>query len=166
MEILRHYPDEFNSQFVVAAAIRAEGNNEDALQRLQELVKLAPDFALAQQELRYACAATGQILPAIYALQSAVKIEPKLPDSWKLMGELFLVDGDQNSATEAFNQHLLTSSVDPDLIRTVKLFKAGRIGQAERLCRDFLKQNPTNVTAIRLLAEIVSRPLNKYKPLK
>ena len=153
-EILRQFPGEINSLFVVAAAVRAQGHNEDALQRLQALTKRAPDFALAQQELGFIYAATGQILPAIHALQAAVKIEPNLPASWKLMGEMFLIDGDGNSANEAFNQHLLTSSVDPELIRAVKLFKKGKIGQAEQLCRQFLHENPTNVTAIRLLAGI------------
>ncbi len=153
-EILRRFPDETNSLFVVAAAVRAQGHKEDALQRLQALVERAPDFALAQQELGFAYAATGKLMSAINVLQSAVAIEPKLPASWKLMGELFLVDGDEDSANEAFRQHLLASNEDPNLVRAVDLFRAGKFGRAERLCRDFLKENPTNVTAIRLLAEI------------
>ena len=46
-EILRHYPDEVNSLLVVSAAIRAQGNNEEALERLWALVGRVPDFALA-----------------------------------------------------------------------------------------------------------------------
>ncbi len=153
-EILQRFPDEINSQFVIAAAMRAQGHKDDALQRLRALTERAPDFALAQQELGFAYAAAGILMPAIQALQSAVAKEHKLPASWKLMGELFLVDGDDNSATEAFRQHLLASNEDPNLVRAVELFRAEKLGQSERLCRDFLKDNPTNVTAIRLLAEI------------
>ena len=153
-EILRHYPDEINSLFVVAAAVRAEGDKAEALQRLEKLVQRAPDFALAQQELGFAHAEAGQVLAAIEALQRAVSIEPKLPASWKLMGELFLVDEDEKSAAEAFNQFLLASSVEPDLVRAIKLFRASKTGQAEQLCRNFLHQNPANVMAIRLLADI------------
>ena len=153
-EVLEHYPDEINSLFVVAANMRAMGDNTSARQQLQNIVKRAPDFALAQQELGFVYAAMGEILPAIEALQSAVKIEPKLPACWKLMGEMFLIDGDENSANEALNQHLLMSSVEPDLVRAVNLFNKGKIGQAEQLCRQFLHENPTNVTAIRLLAAI------------
>ncbi len=156
-EILRHHPDEVNSLLVVAAAVRAKGDNAEALRRLEKLVRRAPDFALAHQELGFAYAETGQVLAAIEALQRAVAIEPKLPASWKLMGELFLVDEDENSAAEAFNQSLLASSVDPDLVRALKLFRAGKTGQAERVCRNFLKQNPTNIIAIRLLADIGMR---------
>lgn len=153
-EILQHYPDETNSQFVVAAALRAQGHNKDALERLQVLVRHAPDYALAQQELGFAYADAGELIPAIHALQQAIAIESKLPASWKLMGELFLADGDDDSATEAFNQFYLTSAKDPDLVNAVKLTRAGKIGQAERLCRKILKENPSDVTAIRLLADI------------
>jgi tetratricopeptide (TPR) repeat protein len=152
--ILRHYPDEVNSLFVVAVAIRDQGDNEKALKRLQALLKRAPDFALAQQELGFAYAETGKLPEAITALKRAVAIEPKLPASWKLMGELFLVSGDEKSSSDAINQSLLASSVEPDVIRTAELFKAGKIAQAEQMCRRFLMQNPTNVNAIRLLADI------------
>jgi tetratricopeptide (TPR) repeat protein len=153
-EILRQYPRDINSMFVVAAAIRAEGDNEEAAIRLKALIKRAPDFALAHQELGFACSESGKLIPAITALQRAVAIEPKLPASWKLMGELFQVDGDENSAAEAFNQHLLAASEDPNLIRAINYFNAGKTGQSEQLCREFLNENPANVTAIRLLAEI------------
>jgi len=153
-EILRQFPDEMNSQFVVAAAIRAQGHEEESLQRLKTLTEKAPDFALAQQELGFAYAATGQLMAGIQAFQAAVKIQPKLPASWMQMGELFLVDGDEASANEAFRQHLLTSNEDPNLVNAVDLFRAGKLAQSERLCRGVLDENPTNITAIRLLAEI------------
>ena len=153
-EILKHFPGEINSQFVIASALRAQGHKDDALRRLQDLTRRAPDFALAQQELGFAYATTGKLLPAIQALQSAVGTQPKLSASWKLMGELFLVDGDADSANEAFRQHLLSSNEDPNLVRAVDHFRAGRFGRSERLCRELLKDDPNNVTAIRLLAEV------------
>ena len=153
-EILRQYPDEINSQFVIAAAKRAQGHKDDAMQRLLDIAERAPDFALAQQEIGFAYAADGQLYAAIEALQRAVAIQPKLPASWKCMGELFLVDGDDTSSNEAFRQHLLASNEDPKLVQAVTLFQKGRFGQAERQCRDALKESPNNVSAIRLLAEI------------
>jgi len=153
-EILTHYPDEANSLFIVAAALRAQGHTQEALQRLEALTERAPDFPLAQQELGFVYAELGQVIPAVAALQSAVDVQPNMPASWKLMGELFLVDGDEDSANEAFRQHLLTSNKDPNLVSAIDLFRKGKLGKAERLCRQFLHDNPENVTAIRLLAEI------------
>ena len=153
-EILSVHPNEANSLFIVAAALRAQGHKKDAVQQLESLIESAPDFALAQQELGCAYADTGQLMAAIEALQRAVRIQQKMPACWKLMGELFLVDGDEASANEAFRQHLLASNEDPNLVGAIDLFRKDRLGQAERLCRDFLNENPNNVTAIRLLAEI------------
>jgi len=156
-EILRHHPEEMNSHLVVAAAIRAEGDNNQALQLLQELVRRAPDFALAQQELGFAYAEAGEPVHAIEALKKAVEIESKLPACWKLMMELYLAEEDDASAAEASIQFLLATSQEPMLVRAVQLVKAGKIGPAERLARDFLKEHPTDVIAIRLLADIGTR---------
>jgi predicted Zn-dependent protease len=153
-EILRRFPREINAMFVVAAAIRSSGDHSEAALRLEALIKRAPDFALAQQELGFAYSSLGKLYLAIAALQRAVAIQPKLPAAWKLMGELFLIDGDETSAAEAFNQHLVAASEDPKLIQAIRCFNAGRTGQAEQLCRTFLHDNPDNVTAIRLLAEV------------
>lgn len=156
-EILRHHPEEVNSHLVVAAAIRAEGDNARALTLLKSLVERVPDFALAQQELGFALAEAGQPLEAIAALQRAVKIEQKLPACWKLMTELYLAEEDEEAAAEASTQYSLAISEDPVLVRAVQFVRAGKIGPAERLTRDFLKEHPTNVVAIRLLADIGSR---------
>ncbi len=153
-EILRRYPREINAMFVVASAIRSTGENHEAAARLKALIRRAPNFALAHQELGFAYSASGKLIPAIAALQRAVAIQPKLPASWKLMGELFLIDGDEDSAAEAFNQHLVAASEDPNLIHAIRQFNAGKTGQAEQLCRKFLHDNPVDVTAIRMLAEI------------
>lgn len=153
-EILRLYPDEANSLFVVAAALRARGKNPEALEQLLTLVDHAPDFALAQQELGFARAAAGEPMRAIEALQKATALTSDLPASWRLMAELFFADGDDASANEAMNQHLLASSEDPNLVSAVTLLRKGKIGQAEKLAREYLTDNPTDVTAIRLLADI------------
>jgi len=153
-EILRRYPAEPNSLFVVAAALRAQGSGPQALDHLEALVRQAPDFALAQQELGFALADAGDSLSAIEALQKAVAIEQKLPGSWKLLAELFSAAGNVESAAEASNQLLLATSTEPELIQAVNLFREGKIAQSESLCRKFLFDNPANVTAIRLLADI------------
>jgi len=156
-EILRRYPDEVNSQLVVAATLRADGDNAAGLQQLRTLVKRVPDFALAQQELGFAYAEAGEALKAIETLQNAVAIEPKLPGCWKLLNELFLTEEDDKAATDAATQFLLSISRDPVLVRALQLVKSGKLAPAERLARDYLKEHPANVTAIRLLADIGSR---------
>ena len=152
-EVLRVYPQEINSQFVLASGLRATGEPRLALQALQDIVNRAPDFALAQQELGFAWSDAGSVQEAIAALRRAVALEPGMAASWQLLGELLLADGDEEAAAAAFNQ-VIASSEHADLVRVVALLQAGKVGQAERLCRNFLMANPSNVNAIRLLAEI------------
>jgi predicted Zn-dependent protease len=153
-EILQQFPGEVNSQLVVAVATRERGNSKDAVEELRALVRRVPDFALAHQELGFALAESGQTAEAIDSLRQAVSIESRMPAAWKLMGELHLIDGDEDSASEAINQFLLASSENPALVAAVEEFKAGKIAKAEQICRKFLFENPSNVDAIRLLADI------------
>ena len=152
-EILQVYPGEINSLFVVASVLRSDGEHQRAIQALQDIVRRAPDFALAQQELGFACADIGAMSEGIAALRRAVAAQPRLAASWQLLGELLLADGNEEAAAAAFNQ-VLAASEHPELAQAVALLQAGKVGQAERLCRDFLAAHPTNVNAIRLLAEI------------
>jgi tetratricopeptide (TPR) repeat protein len=138
--ILQHYPQEANSQL--------------AIDSLQALLHRAPDFALAQQELGFAYADVGEPELAIQTLRKALAIEPKLPACWKLMAELHLAEENDAAAAEASSQFLLSMSEDPAVIRAMQYLKNGKVGPAERLTRDYLKENPTNVIAIRLLADI------------
>ena len=153
-EILQQFPGEVNSQFVLAVAMRDRGNSDEAVEELQALIRRVPDFALAHQELGFALAESGQTEEAIDSLRKAVSIESKMPAAWKLMGELYLIDEDEESAREATNQYQLALSENPVLDAAVTEFKAGKIAKAERLCRKFLFENPSNVNAIRLLADI------------
>ena len=152
--ILRHYPDEVNSLFVIAASLRANGDNVGAIRKLGALLFRVPDFALAQQELGFAYAEAGEPIKAIRALRDAVNIEEKMPACWKLMAELYLAEEDDESAAAASNQYLLSISENPTLVRALQFLRAEKIGAAERLARDFLQEHPTNVVAIRLLADV------------
>jgi len=152
--ILRHYPEEANSSFVVAAADRAAGAHAAAIDSLNALLKRAPDFSLAQQELGFAYADVGEPELAIQSLRKALAIEPKLPACWKLMAELYIAEENEAAAADASNQFVLSMSEDPAVIRAAQYLKAGKIGPAERLARDYLKEHPANVIAIRLLADV------------
>jgi tetratricopeptide (TPR) repeat protein len=152
--VLRLYPDEINCQFVLAAAQRTMGEHDLALKNLKAIIVRAPDFPIAHQELGFLHADAGAVTEAIDALQSAIKLEPRLSGSWQLLAELHLTEGEEEAASNASNQAFLNSANNPALAEAVQKFRAGKLGQAEQACREFLKQHPTDVNAIRLLAEI------------
>ena len=63
-------------------------------------------------------------------------------------------DNPATGGNEAFQQSIDPSAGNLELIRTADALLANDLGLAERLCRDFLKREPRNVAAIRLLAEV------------
>jgi tetratricopeptide (TPR) repeat protein len=153
-EILRIYPDEANASRLLGAALRIQKQYDPAINVLEGLTLRSPDFALAQQELGLCYSATGRASDAIETLRQAVDADPSLAISWRALGELHLALDEREAAEQAFQQHLKTTTHDPELIKAVRFLNEKKIAQAERCCREYLKQHPTDVNAIRLLAEI------------
>jgi tetratricopeptide (TPR) repeat protein len=153
-EILRVQAGEINASRLLGAALRLQGRYEDAARELNDLVAKAPEFALAHQELGLCQSAAGRIREAIESLQLAVSLEPSLAVSWRALGELYLSTNDHEAAEQAFQQHLKTTTQNPELVKVVQLLSEQKIAHAERACRAYLKKYPTDVNAIRLLAEI------------
>jgi tetratricopeptide (TPR) repeat protein len=153
-EILRAFPAEPNSAFILAAASRARGDAHAAHTALEVLVSRVPDFALAWQELAFARVDLGATEAAKAALMTAIATDKPLPQSWRLLAELSSAEGDSEAAAAAADQFALAQATDPRLVEAVRLARAGQLAQAERECRRYVHDRPDDVTAIRLLADI------------
>lgn len=153
-EILKLYPNEPNALFIVGSALREVGQLDKATNILQKLVKQTSGFAIAHQELAFALAEQKKIRPAISSLTNAINIESNLPLSWKLLSELFQSIGDSKQAEHAYNNYLRFSAKHPKFGDALQAFIENKLAVSENLCREHLKQHPTDVNAIRLLAEI------------
>ena len=62
--------------------------------------------------------------------------------------------GESERADAAYSRHIRASVNDPALIEAAGALCDNRLAEAERLLRPFLKQHPTDVAAIRMLAEV------------
>ena len=153
-EILRLFPTEPNSQFIIAAGDRARGNAAAARAALEALVDRVPDFALAWQELGFTLVDLGATAAGKQALRNAIAIGKPLPDSWRLLAELAGAEDDPGAAAEAADQFALAQATDPRLVEAIRLTRAGNLARAERECKQYLYDRPDDVTAIRLLADI------------
>jgi tetratricopeptide (TPR) repeat protein len=153
-EILRVYPGEVNALRALGQAQRLLKKYEDAATSLEAAVAAAPGFALARQDLGLVYAATGRTDEAIATLRAGLERDETLSRSWQALGELYLASDDSDAANNAFRQQLRHSTRDQELVRAVELLESGKVGEAERVCRDYLKRCPTDVSAIRLLADI------------
>ncbi|WDE02097.1 tetratricopeptide repeat-containing sulfotransferase family protein [Thalassomonas actiniarum] len=153
-EILKVFPAEPNALFIMGCALRGLGRLDEAKTTLQTLVRQTQKFSLAYQELAFTLHELKQTKPAIAALQKAVAFNEKLPQSWQLLSKLLLLAGDSHSAAQAHHKYLRFSTKYPQLGLALQAFIEGKLPLCERICRAHLKTQPTDVNAMRLLAEV------------
>ena len=128
----------------------------------REILAVVPGDLEAQLILAKALAAQGKIEAALVVLDRAAKNNPNAAHVWRELGDLRLMAGDAEGADAAYARHILASVNDPKLIAAARELCANRLAVAERLLREFLKAHPTDVAAIRMLAEVGAR-LGRYE---
>ncbi len=154
LAILKQIPNEINAMQLLGAARRCQGRHDEALAVLQDVVASAPGFAHAQKELGLTLLKLGRGQEAIAALRKAVAIQPNLPKAWQALSDLLAAEGDEEGSNEARRQYLRAMASHPTLLRAANYLQAGDLKQVEQLCRAFLQEHPTNVSAINMLADV------------
>ena len=122
-----------------------------------EILKVHPDLAEALALSGLALGHLGQGEAAIAALRRAVHFKPELPDAWRALGDHYSALDMREAADEAFAQHLRHSTHDPKLMSAALALAENRIPDAELQLREHLRRHPTDVLAIRMLAEVAAR---------
>lgn len=153
-EILKIYPNDINALFALGKALRQLQNLDKAITSLTKAVAIDNRFEQAHQELGLCFYDLGDLDNAKKSLITATKLNTKLAHSWMLLSEIHLANEDKPLAEQAFQYYLRSSTADPELLEAIEHSQHKRFAKAERACRSYLKRDPNNVSAIRLLAEI------------
>ncbi len=122
----------------------------------------APDLAqanpaVAQFQLGLALQRAGRRDDAVRAFKRAVSLQPDLPLGWLTLADQLRQTGDSTGAAHAYLQHLKHAVRDPVLMHAAAALSEGSIPEAEALLRDRLRKSPTDIAAIRMLAELAAR---------
>jgi len=152
--ILSIYPHTQKAKRILASALRLQEKPQAALEILTPMLTAFSDSPDFLHEISLCYAAVGRGDEAIEALRKAVSLDPKHAPSWQSLGHQLIVAGDVSGGQHAFEQHFKLSTQHPELVEAVKLLREGKLGKAERIVRDLLKEYPTDVSAIRVLADI------------
>ncbi|HET9472339.1 MAG TPA: sulfotransferase [Steroidobacteraceae bacterium] len=128
-----------------------------AAEQAAEILKVYPDQpdALALSGLALGRLGLGD--EAIAALRRAVHLKPELHEAWRALGDHYSALEMREAADEAFAQQLRYSTRDPKLMDAALALLENRIPDAELTLREHLKRHPTDVVAIRMLAEVAAR---------
>lgn len=161
IEILATVPGHPIASLVLGAAHRLQGDTAQALAVLEPLAHSQPQAGAVHFELGLALGSARRGEEAVIALQRAVRLKPDLPDAWRALGDHLTMMGDIAGADAAYARHIRHSTRDPRLLAPAAALCEGRIAPAEQALRAHLKQYPTDVAAIRMLAEVAAR-LGRY----
>ena len=156
-EILLAVPDHPEAVLILGLAQRINGKPAESHATLGTLVAGHPFWADAHYQLGSTLTALGLADEAARALKRATELKPQLSDAWRALGDLATAAGDTEAADRHYAQQIKTSVSNPALLEAAGALLDNRLAIAERLLKAFLKHFPTDVTAIRMLAEVAAR---------
>ena len=161
-EILKAIPGNIQALLLLGSALRGQGKLVAALEILEPVAATQPKSAVAQFAYGLALAEAGDHGKAINALSRVVALDPNHATAWRALADQKKLAGDDRGADEAYIRHIQASVNDPQLLAAAAAITENKLAVAERLLRAFLKDYPTDVAAIRMLAEAGSR-LGRYE---
>lgn len=153
-------------------AAQVTTNLATALSHGQDLLRMNPALAVEQADIILtmandhpqalvlrgrALAALGRRDDAIAALRRAVARDPRSAEAWRTLGDQLILTGDGPGADAAYARHIRASVNDPRLREAAEALCDNNLAVAERILKPHLKQFPTDVAAIRMLAELAGR---------
>ena len=161
LAILEAVPNHPLALLYLGIAQRLLGNIDGALATLEPLAEAQPGWAPAQYELGVTLGVARRGEEAVAALRRAVRLKNDIGDAWRLLGDHLSATDDREGADAAYANHIKASTRDPRLLAPAAALCENRIPEAETLLRAHLQGNPTDVAALRMLAEVAAR-LGRY----
>jgi tetratricopeptide (TPR) repeat protein len=156
-EILNAIPNHPPAMFLLASARRLSGNPQAALEILEPLLNAQHKWAAAYFEYGASLGMLGRGDEAIKALLKAVQYQPEHPEAWRVLADHLLAIGDTEGGDLAYTRHVQCSARDPMLREAAAAMVKNEVALAERLLKKHLMGKPTDVPAIRMLAEVAVR---------
>jgi predicted Zn-dependent protease len=156
-EILTAVPGHPQALYLQGAALRGQGKLEEARAILEPLAKSQPRAAVVHYELGLTLGALSSAKAAIASVARATSLNPRLDGAWRTLGDVLTLAGESEGADAAYARQIKESAKDPRLLAAATALCDNKLNAAELALREFLKEHPTDVAAIRMLAETGSR---------
>jgi predicted Zn-dependent protease len=160
--ILEVVPAHPQAELILATAHRRLGDPQRAAAILSRLAITQPRAAGVHYEWALTQAELGNTKGAVASLRHALALKPNLAQAWRALGDLHTLAGEPAAAEAAYAQHVRAGVHDPVLRQAAAALCDNDLPLAEHLLRGHLRANPTDVAALRMLAEAGTR-LGRYE---
>lgn len=107
-------------------------------------------------------ASTGDFAAALATAEQLVRAQPDNADAWRVIADLQRSTGNDRAAEAATARALAAAAKDPSLARAGHALVTGKIADAEAMLRQRLRDDPFDIAAIRMLAEVAGR-IGRYR---
>ncbi len=155
--ILRSVPGHPSATLFLGMARRQLGDLAGAIASLEPLASANPGSAAAHYELGVTLGLAGRREAALQSLRQAVALKADIGDAWRLIADHLMEMGDPAGADAAYANHLAVATGDARLLAPAAALCDNRLADADALLRSHLAQNPNDVAALRMLAEVATR---------
>jgi tetratricopeptide (TPR) repeat protein len=152
--LLRTVPENRDVLYMIAVSQRYLGQVAAALETLAHFETIHPRYSRLFQERGHCFLAARQPAAAIEAFLQAVHLNAALPGSWKALQILFQSAGRADEAALAAQHVAKLAELPTAVVTASSMFADGEIHEAERVIRQFLREQGNHVEAMRLLAQI------------
>ena len=146
-----------NIQVLLCVALIRQGRSGSAVKRLKHILRSFPDFPPAVEELGNALLAQNKPDQAIDAFQQALKINPENAAVMIKLGKIYSKLGRKDEANEMYQSAVALEPTKERVATAAQAFARGQTEEAEKICRQVLREHPNEVDAMRLLASIANK---------
>ena len=147
---LAEYPDDANFLAVLGAALNRQSRPAEAEVALRKAIAIDPGYAKAHETLAHALLAQRRPAEAVPSLRQALVLNPALQSAQVTLGRALIAAGLETEATEAFDTLAQQRPQMQRLALAAELHRNGDLERAEAIYRDLLRQDPDDITVLRL----------------
>ena len=161
LEILKVFPNELNSIFLVIDISIKQNNPSEALKFIDEGLKVNPKSTeLLEKEIQILLYQEKKY-EACKKFKDFLKVKPDISILRQLSNILVELDREEE-ADDVIQEFLETNTTYSNLYKGIRHANAGRVKLAEEAYKSILKDEPDNVDALRLLGILATKG-GKYK---
>tara|TARA_B100001173_G_scaffold182351_1_gene157363 strand:+ start:2405 stop:4360 length:1956 start_codon:yes stop_codon:yes gene_type:complete len=146
--------------YLTSVCYRYLNEPKKALINLDKLIQIDPNYGRAYQEIGHTNVLLKDKNKSLKAYLRAVRHNPSLQSSW--LGILSLENKNEELIKFVEQNVIYLKNLPPELKTVISFTHEGKLSRADRICREYLRDHPHDIEAMRLLANI-GRDLNIYE---
>jgi tetratricopeptide (TPR) repeat protein len=156
-QFLRQYPGQRQALTLLIAAHRLAGDLRGARLALLEMTEVQPGLAAVHYELGLLLNEAGERENAVAALSRAIALEPNHVQAWRAVGDALAESGRAAEAKDAYAKCIEFAAARLQYLENEASGEQSRVPRAEQMLRGRLARDPSDLSALVLLASVYIR---------